>query len=44
MLFTVFLIKIAIIKKKSNFSQLITNQKPFAYCLIVPALVSADSP
>ena len=39
-----FLIKIAIIKKKSNLSYLNTNQKPFAYCLIISALVSADSP
>ena len=36
-----FLIKVAIIKKKSNLSYLNTNQKPFAYCQIMPALVSA---
>ena len=37
-----FFIKIAIIKKKSNLSYLNTNQKPFAYRLIMPALVLAD--
>ena len=41
-LFIVFFkIKIAIIKKKSNLSYLNTNQKPFAYCQKMPALVSA---
>ena len=38
-----FLVKIAIIKKKSNLSYLKTNLKPFAYCQIMPALVSVDS-
>ena len=39
-----FLIKIAIIKKKSNLLYLHTNQRPFTHCLIMPALVSTDSP
>ena len=30
-------------KKKSNLSYLKTNLKPFAYCQIMPALVSVDS-
>ena len=43
-LFTVFFfVKIAVIEKKSNLSYLNTNQKPFAYCQIMPSLVSADS-
>ena len=37
LLFTVFLIKIAIIKKKSNLSYSNINQKPFTYCLIMPS-------
>ena len=39
-----FKIKIAFMKKKSNLSYLKTNLKPFAYCQIMPALVSVDSP
>ena len=39
-----FKIEIAIIKKKSQLSYLNTNHKPFVYCLIMPALVSADYP
>ena len=31
-------------KKISNLSYLKTNQKPFGYRQIMPALVSADSP
>ena len=43
-IYFLFFIKVAIIKKKSNLSYLNNNQKPFAYCQIMPALVSADSP
>ena len=43
-IYSIFLIKIATIKNKSNVSYLNTNQKPFAYRQIIPNLVSADSP
>ena len=43
-IYSIFLIKIATIKNKSNVSYLNTNQKPFAYRQIMPNLVSADSP
>ena len=44
-IYCIFLkIKIAIIKKKSNLSYLNTNEKPFAYCLMMTALILADSP
>ena len=42
-IYCIFEIKNAIIKKKSNFSYLNINQKSIAYCPIMPALVSADS-
>ena len=32
------------LKKKSNLPCFNTDQKPFAYCQITPALVMADSP
>ena len=41
--YLLYLNKIATIKNKSNFSYLNTNQKPVAYCPIMPALVPADS-